>query len=127
MAYGRLRDPFRHIGCTVRVVIIDPFNKEIRDAAIAPTLRSFQKALGGGLRFARWISASDVLYVCDAPEWPEHFVIGGCRTSGCGVIAGAGTGGKALATSARSVAADLGESVTFERVENELGKPLSCA
>jgi hypothetical protein len=84
MAHGSSRDPFRCVNYTVRVMIIDPFNEEIRDADIAPTLQSFQKASGGDLRFSRWISASDVLFVCNTPERPERFVTGDCSISGCG-------------------------------------------
>jgi hypothetical protein len=47
MKSGGSRNPFRHFDYTVRVVIIDPFEREVGDADIAPTLPSFQKNFAG--------------------------------------------------------------------------------
>ena len=75
----------------LRVVIIDPFRREVREAWIADDWNEMQYICGGGyLEFGIWINQREPLYVNEWAHWPERFVIGGVRSySGCGVIAGA--------------------------------------
>ncbi len=66
----------------IRVVIVDPYNQEIRQAKMARGLFALDAVDGGCLQFAAKITRTNGLHThCDG-KWPHAFLIRGYVTGG---------------------------------------------